>query len=292
MSPMRECKQKGFAKLNLYLDILHKREDGYHELCTVFQSIGLYDEISVRLRPGEEISLRCSLPYLPTDGRNLAVKAANLFYSETGLSSGLHINILKTIPVGAGMAGGSTDAARVLDILNRLHGEPLSGETLEGLALRLGADVPFCLNGGTVLATGVGEKQSPLPPMPPCWLTVTKPRASVSTKDAYDLLDAMEARELASPDTLLDGLKQGDLDKVCAGMFNAMEAPVSWRYPEIGRMKRTLLENGAMTAMMTGSGSAVFGVFREETAARQAADAVGRMTDKTFVVRPIHRQNG
>ena len=289
---MRECKQKGFAKLNLYLDILHKREDGYHELCTVFQSIGLYDEISVRLRPGEEISLRCSLPYLPTDGRNLAVKAANLFYSETGLSSGLHINILKTIPVGAGMAGGSTDAARVLDILNRLHGEPLSGETLEGLALRLGADVPFCLNGGTVLATGVGEKQSPLPPMPPCWLTVTKPRASVSTKDAYDLLDAMEARELASPDTLLDGLKQGDLDKVCAGMFNAMEAPVSWRYPEIGRMKRTLLENGAMTAMMTGSGSAVFGVFREETAARQAADAVGRMTDKTFVVRPIHRQNG
>lgn len=288
---MREIRQTGFAKLNLYLDILKKREDGYHELCTVFQSVGLYDEIYLRLRPeGDGISLRCSLPYLPTDSRNLAVKAANLFYGETGLSSGLYINILKNIPVGAGMAGGSTDAARVLDMLNRLHGQPLDGEGLERLALRLGADVPFCLRGGTVLAAGVGEKQSPIPPMPPCFIVVTKPRASVSTKEAYDLLDAMEAREMVSPDGLLQGLGRGDLEAVCGGMYNALEAPVCWKYPEIGRLKRALMANGAMNAMMTGSGSAVFGVFREEASAERAADALRPQADRTFVVRPVPRR--
>ena len=175
--------EPAYAKVNLTLDILGVREDGYHELETVFQAIDLCDLVAVSVHRQGGISLRCNLPYLPTDGRNLAVKAAEAFFRAAGVENpGLHINIKKVIPVGAGMAGGSTDAACVLRLLNRAFGLPLSDKKLAETALTLGADVPFCLWGGTALAGGVGEKLKPLSPMPDCFLVVGKPSFSVSTK--------------------------------------------------------------------------------------------------------------
>lgn len=284
---MRQIRGKGFAKLNLYLDICGRRADGYHELTTVFQSVDRYDSVALRTHRNGGISLRCNLPYLPTDGRNLAVKAAALFFAEAGIDNpGLYINIRKEIPVGAGMAGGSTDAARVLERLNRMYGSPLNGPALHRAAVQLGADVPFCLTGGAALAGGIGERLEPLRPLPACWIVVGKPSFSVSTKTAYELFDRQETHRPVPPQRLLSGLERGELKGVCKGLYNALEEPVMGQYPAIGRIKARLEDQGALGALMTGSGSAVFGIFEEKQAAQQAAEALRELTRTVFVTRP------
>lgn len=285
---MRTFEEKAFAKLNLYLGVGTLRPDGYHELVTVFQSIDLCDLVAVSLHHRGEISLRCNLPYLPTDGRNLAVKAAEAFFRVTGLENpGLNINIKKVIPVGAGMAGGSTDAACVLRLLNRAFGMPLSDRRLAETALTLGADVPFCLFGGTALARGVGEKLHPLQPLPPCFFVVGKPGFSVSTKDAFGLYDRQPRQGCPSDAPLREALSQGDLSAIAATLYNALEAPVGGQRPLILRLRDTLLEDGALGARMTGSGSAVYGMFAEEAAARAAARNLRSICREVYVCRPL-----
>lgn len=288
---MRTFEEKAFAKLNLYLGIHGLREDGYHELETVFQAIDLCDLVSVSVHHQGGISLRCNLPYLPTDNRNLAVKAAEAFFRVSGVeNTGLNINIKKIIPVGAGMAGGSTDAACVLQLLNRAFGMPLCDKKLAETALTLGADVPFCLRGGTALAKGVGEKLQVLKPMPQCWFVVAKPNFSVSTKDAFQLYDRQPAEHYPASLTLLEGLERGDLQAVAGNLYNALEAPVGGQKPLIFHLRDSLLQSGALGARMTGSGSAVFGVFETQEQAQQAAAKMKRLCRDVFVCRPLARK--
>ena len=288
---MRTFEEKAFAKLNLYLGIHGLREDGYHELETVFQAIDLCDLVALSVHHQGGISLRCNLPYLPTDGRNLAVKAAEVFFRTAGMENpGLNINIKKTIPVGAGMAGGSTDAACVLRLLNRAFGMPLCDKKLAEAALSLGADVPFCLKGGTALAKGVGEKLQPLAPMPACFFVVAKPGFSVATKDAFQLYDQQPARNYPASTALMEGLERGELETVARNLYNALEEPVGGQKPLIFRVRDTLLEQGALGARMTGSGSAVFGIFTQEDQARQAAGQLRKLCRYVFVCRPLARK--
>lgn len=290
---MRHYADRAYAKLNLYLGVGARREDGYHDLCTVFQRVDVCDRVSLTVHDRGGISLKCNWPYLPVDGRNLAYRAAELFFSSTGRQNpGIYLNIKKAIPVGAGMAGGSTDAAAVLRLLNRAFGCPLSKKELLQLGLQLGADVPFCLLGGTMLAGGVGEQLKALPPLPPCWIVVCKPAFSVSTKKAYDLFDAQPAAEQLGVEPLLEALDRGDLAGLCGGMYNSLEGPVAGSYQKIGQLIDGLNRAGALGARMTGSGAAVFGIWEREADARRAAEAMGKQCGTVFVTQPSDTGRG
>lgn len=277
-----------FAKLNLYLGIHGLREDGYHELETVFQSIDLRDLVSIAVHQKGGISLRCNKAYLPTDERNLAYKAALAFFQAAGLENpGLHINIKKVIPVGAGMAGGSTDAACVLRLLNRAFGEPLSPERLAAVALTLGADVPFCLWGGTALAGGVGEKLRPLAAMPRCTIVVAKPHFSVSTKAAFGLYDQQPEAHCPSSGSMVAALEGGDLPGIGRHLYNSLEKPVGGKHPRILQLVERLENAGALGARMTGSGSAVFGLFDDPDKAKKAARGLRLLCREVYVTAPL-----
>jgi len=285
---MRTFDGKAFAKLNLYLGIHGLREDGYHELETLFQAIDLCDLVSISLHNRGGISLRNNLPYLPCDERNLAYKAAEAFFRAAGIENpGLHINMKKVIPVGAGMAGGSTDAACVLRLLNRAFGMPLNEKKLAAVALTLGADVPFCLMGGTALAAGVGEKLQRLPDMPGCFFVVGKPAFSVSTKAAFALYDNRPAQGSPSSEAMCRALERGSVTEVAGALYNALEAPVAEAHPLIREVRQALLAQGALGARMTGSGSAVFGIFTDKGAAEAAARALEPLCRSVFVTRPL-----
>lgn len=281
---------EAFAKLNLYLGVSGLREDGYHELETVFQSVDLCDLVSLTLHKQGGISLRCNLPYLPCDGRNLAVRAAELFFRTAGIENpGVNINIKKRIPVGAGMAGGSTDAACVLRLLNRAYGKPLSDRVLSEAALTLGADVPFCLRGGTALATGVGEKLRQLRPMPDCRIVAVKPSFSVSTKAAFALFDERAREKAPGAAQMLSALENGSTEAIARALYNSLEAPVAEQEPLIARLRDVLAENGALGARMTGSGSAVFGIFADTETAQAAAQKAEALCRNVYLTAPRPR---
>ena len=277
-----------FAKLNLYLGIHGLRPDGYHELETVFQAVDLKDLVSISLHEAGGISLRCNKRYLPTDNRNLAYRAAEAFFSASGVENpGLHINMKKIIPVGAGMAGGSTDAACVLRLLNRAFGDPLPPAQLAEVALTLGADVPFCLWGGTALAGGVGEDLRQLKPMPPCAILVGKPKFSVSTKAAFGLYDEKPRETCPPPDAMLQALEIGDLAGIAGNLYNSLEEPVGEKYPRIGQIIARMEGAGAMGVRMTGSGSAVFGIFETDEEAKKAARTIRMLCRDVHIVHPL-----
>ena len=285
---MRTYNEGAFAKLNLYLCIHGLREDGYHELETVFQSIELQDQGSISVHDKGGISLRCNKRFLPTDERNLAYKAALAFFEAAGLDNpGLHINIKKVIPVGAGMAGGSTDAACVLRLLNRAFDRPLSKEQLAETALKLGADVPFCLWGGTALAGGVGEKLKPLAPMPDCFIVVAKPHFSVSTKAAFGLYDQQPDLYCPHSGAMVQALERGDLRAISTNLYNSLEKPVGGQHPRILQLVERLESAGALGARMTGSGSAVFGIFDDRQKAKKAMPGLRLLCREVYLTRPL-----
>ena len=288
---MRQYKTRACAKLNLYLGVMPRRADGYHDLSTVFQTIDVCDQVSVSVHDRGGISLKCNWPYLPTDSRNLAYRAAELFFAHSGKENpGIYINIKKEIPVGAGMAGGSTDAAAVLRLLNRAFGYPLCKKELLSLGLQLGADVPFCLLGGTMLAEGVGEKLSPLPDMPACGIVVCKPNFSVATKKAYELFDNSPAQPDPGVEAMQQALEADDLQGVCSQLFNSLEAPVVAEYPRIGELVARLQSLGALGARMTGSGAACFGIWPTVEAAQVAAEEMRKHCPTVFVTGPVKRE--
>ncbi len=263
-----------YAKLNLTLDILGKRADGYHELRTVMQTVSLCDEVTVTLG-GSGVSCRVTGAALPCDERNLAVKAANIFLDAAGCSGGVSIALVKRIPSEAGMAGGSADAAAVLRALRMLLAPTLTDSELERLGARVGSDVPFCVRGGTQLAEGRGERLTALKSAPRLYATVCKPGFPISTPALFARTD--EVTFTGHPDTgaVLAAIENGDADVLCAKVCNVFEqvldAPQRARIDEI---KRSLLARGAEAAAMTGSGSAVFGLFKDETACRAACGAL------------------
>ena len=263
--------RKAYAKINLTLDVTGQRPDGYHTVRMVMQSVGLHDVVRAEQTNSGKITLACNLKWLPTDERNLAVQAAQLFYAETGLPvQGLAITIEKNIPVAAGLAGGSTDAAAVLRLLNDLHGAGLSDGELCALGLRLGADIPYCLLGGSMLAEGIGEELRPLPAMPAGHVVLCKPPFSVSTAEVYRQMNGGNLRERPDTAGMLRALEERDWNGICHRLYNVMEAVTGRKHPEIAAIRETLLSCGADGAVMSGSGPTMFGLFSDRACAERA----------------------
>jgi len=266
--------EKAWAKLNISLDVAERRADGYHDMTMVMQTVSLCDEITVAFHDSGRVQAKSNLSFVPGDERNLAVRAALCYLRETGNEGqGMFITLDKRVPVGAGMGGGSSDAAAVLRALNRHYGA-LSPEALETLSAQVGSDVPFCVRGGTALATGRGEKLETLPDMPDCEFIICKPDFSISTPELFRRLDQCSTR--CHPDTagLLAALEAGNLDQLCRRMYNVFEDIDDRRMRTVKEIKGSLLDCGALGAVMTGTGSAVFGVFRPGEAPEQAIAAL------------------
>ena len=256
------------AKVNLSLDVTGRRPDGYHTLDSIFQTISVYDKVSVSVEEGDGIFLTCNLPYIPCDERNLAYRAANAMLVRAGMHRLVRIRLQKRIPSGAGMGGGSADAAGVLFALNRLLGCGFSGEQLRETGLTLGADVPFLLMGGTALARGVGEELTPLRPLPELPMVIVKGRQSISTPKAYAAIDALESPRHPDTASMLRAVETQDIALLCRSCGNLFEDVADCRDVELARA--ALLREGARCAVMTGSGSAVFGIFDSHEAARES----------------------
>lgn len=263
---MNMTQEKAWAKLNISLDVAERRDDGYHNMVMIMQTVSLHDDVTVTLVPEAGVRARSNFSFIPGDERNLAVRAAQKYLETIGRAAqGVLIDLRKNIPVGAGMGGGSSDAAAVLRALNRLLGAPLTLAELEALASSVGSDVPFCVAGGTALATGRGELLSPLPPVPDCAFVVCKPSFSISTPELFRKLDQTGTHN--HPDTagLIRAIEQRDLRSLCRRMYNVFEDVGDRRLRAVSAIKSTLLDFGALGAVMTGTGSAVFGVFPPDT---------------------------
>ena len=287
---MREIREKAYAKLNLSLDVTRRRDDGYHDMAMVMQSVSLCDELLLRLDESGAVRASSNLRYIPSDERNLAVRAALRYFEAIGVQDqGLQIHMKKNIPVGAGMAGGSSDAAAVLRALNALYDRRLSRRELEELAYAVGSDVAFCVAGGTALAEGRGEQLSDLPPLPPCHFLICKPGFSISTPELFRKLDESPVRR--HPDTagLIQAVEQGSLPELCRRMYNIFEDVPDRRMRTVAEIKSRMLDHGALSAIMTGTGSAVFGVFTEEEAAQDAARALSGEYSFCRVAQPVAR---
>lgn len=273
---MDKIQLKALAKINLGLDVLRRREDGYHEVKMIMQTIGLHDDLEIRKTKTPGIQVKTNLYYLPTNENNLVYKAAKLLMDEFQIQDGVSIQLKKRIPVAAGMAGGSSDGAAVLWGINQMYGLGLSMQALMERGVRLGADVPYCIQRGTALAEGIGEKLSVLPPMPKCTILIAKPGISVSTKFVYENLHANDLKPEQHPDvdSMIEAMRQKDLGLLCSRMGNVLETVTIPAYPVINEIKRTMIDNGAIGSMMSGSGPTVFGIFDSPTAAKQAMKAV------------------
>ena len=268
---MDKIKLKALGKINLGLDVLGRRPNGYHDVRMVMQTVYLYDQILLEKTDKEGISLKTNLFYLPVNENNLAYRAAKMLIDEFTIKEGVHISLEKHIPVAEGMAGGSSNAAAVLYGMNRLFQLGLTDQELMERGVKLGADVPYCIMRGTVLAEGIGEELTPLPAMPKCHVLLAKPPISVSTQKVYEKLDAQEVTEHPDIDGILLGLQTGDLKKITSSMGNVLENVTITEYPQIERIKDVMKEEGALNAMMSGSGPTVFGIYDDKMLARRAA---------------------
>ena len=282
---MDRLELKALGKINLGLDVLGRRENGYHDVRMVMQTVYLYDRIIMKKSKTPGIRLETNLYYLPVNENNLAYQAAQMLMDEFHIEEGVSIQLDKHIPVAAGMAGGSSNAAAVLFGMNRIFSLGLSQKELMERGVKLGADVPYCIMRGTVLAEGIGEILTPLSPMPKCYVLIAKPAISVSTKMVYEKLDSHEIEDHPDIDGILAGLKAGDLKKVAGSMGNVLERVTVDAYPVIDQIKKMMIKEGALNAMMSGSGPTVFGIFEETATARKAADAIrdARLTKQVYV---------
>ena len=282
---MDRLELKALGKINLGLDVLGRRENGYHDVRMVMQTVYLYDRIIMKKSKTPGIRLETNLYYLPVNENNLAYQAAQMLMDEFHMEEGVSIQLDKHIPVAAGMAGGSSNAAAVLFGMNRMFSLGLSQKELMERGVKLGADVPYCIMRGTVLAEGIGEILTPLSPMPKCYVLIAKPAISVSTKMVYEKLDSHEIEDHPDIDGILAGLKAGDLKKVAGSMGNVLERVTVDAYPVIDQIKKMMIKEGALNAMMSGIGPTVFGIFEEKATARKAADAIrdARLTKQVYV---------
>lgn len=285
---MKKATFKSFAKINLTLDVLGKLPNGYHDIKMIMQSISLYDMITVEAyTEGEGINITTSLPYLPANNDNLAYRAAELFLEETGISGQVNIHLEKHIPVGAGLAGGSTDCAGVLKALNKLYGTGLSTRKLCQMGVKLGADVPYCILGGTRLAQGIGEVLSPLPKMPYCRVLLVKPGFSISTKTVYEKIDNYNNYRRPDTDLVIEGLKERNFSKITSGMANVLEEVSINDYPVLSTLKEELMDLGADAAQMSGSGPTVFGIFTSSAKAVEAKNKLWGKYKTVYLCNPV-----
>lgn len=289
---MEKLSLKAYAKINLALDVLRRREDGYHDVKMIMQNIGIYDVLEFTADPeksGSEIIITTNREDIPTDGRNLIYKAASLMFDEYNLQGSIHINLIKNIPVEAGMAGGSTDCAATLIAVNQLFNLGADKKRLMELGVTLGADVPYCVLAQTALSEGIGEVLTPVDPIPDCYILVAKPPVNVSTKMVYTNLHLNELKRHPNVDGMTEALKGGDLKTICTYMENVLESVTVKLHPEIEELKNIMKEQGALNAIMSGSGPTVFGIFEDRDVAQQSADYIinRELSREVFVTTPV-----
>lgn len=279
--------ENAYAKINLTLDILGKRPDGYHDLQSVFQGVSLKDEVELDIGTGRPWRVDCGNG-IPCDERNLAWKAAKVFCAELGKDpGGISIRIRKNIPSEAGMGGGSADAAAVLKALNRHYGNPLSQMELAELGAKVGSDVPFCVVCGTAMVEGRGERIRKLPDIPDCWFVISKPPFPVSTPMLFRVMDSEPVEKHPDNAAMEAAISGGDLHGVCSQIFNVFDPVVSRDHPEIDDIKETCMSRGALACQMTGSGSAVFAVCDSQESAERILDALKEKFPNSWIATPV-----
>ena len=291
---MRSVTKKAFAKINLHLDITGVRADGYHDVCNVMQSVSLCDTVTLTERADGEYYVHCNASYVPSDKSNLAVRAAIAFCEETGKSIGADITIEKNIPMAAGLAGGSADAAATLLCMNELCENPLSMEKLCKIGGRIGADVPFCIVGGTAFADGKGDILHPFPSMPDCTLVIACGGEGISTPVAFRMLDELynnftsdifySPRDLSA---LERAMSEGNVCATARSIYNIFEKPILSSRPVAANLRRIMISSGALGAMMSGSGPSVFGIFDSKEKAQTACDTIEKIGVTPHVCFPI-----
>lgn len=277
--------QRAYAKINIGLDVLRRRADGYHEVKMIMQTVDIYDELVLERRKQPGIELRMDNSELPSGGDNLICRAADLLFREKKITEGVNISLTKRIPIAAGMAGGSADAAAALRGLNELFDMGYSLKELQALGVGLGADIPYCLAGGTMLSEGIGEILTPLPAPPAAHLVIAKPDINVSTAFVYGNLHADRLAWHPDIDGMIAALQKGDLDGITGRLGNVLETVTVKAHPVIEQIRELLRKQGAENALMSGSGPTVFGIFKEKETAARAAEAVerGRLAKQIFV---------
>ncbi|MEE1305538.1 MAG: 4-(cytidine 5'-diphospho)-2-C-methyl-D-erythritol kinase [Agathobacter sp.] len=261
---------KALAKINLGLDVVRRREDGYHEVRMIMQTIHLYDRLNIAKTQEPGISIKTNLSFLPVNENNLVYKAGKLLMDEFDIREGVSVDLSKRIPVAAGMAGGSTDAAAMMYGINRLFSLGLSKKELMERGVKIGADVPYCIMRGTALAENIGEELTELPAMVKCPVLIAKPQISVSTKFVYQNLKLDKNTVHPDIDNLIAKIEANDLEGIAAGMGNVLETVTIPAYPVIAEIKEQMLKSGAVNSMMSGSGPTVFGLFRDQETAKKA----------------------
>ncbi len=277
---------KSYAKINISLDLVGKREDGYHLLRSVMQTVSVCDYITLSRTSKKGINLRCNKPYIPTDEKNIAYKTAGAFFEYTGIAPSVNISIKKFLPCGAGLGGGSSNGAVVFDGLCALYGVEIPVEKKVELTQSIGADIPFFFYGGTALCEGIGEKVTPLKALPDCRIVIAKPPVSLSTAQIFSSPKTKEAFGGNSTDGVIDGIEKGDILTVVKSAKNALEGASIDACAQIAHIKNQLTENGADFAMMSGSGSAVFGIFTNYKKAKHAYDALCKNYKEVYIVKP------
>lgn len=273
---------KARAKINLSLDILGKREDGYHDVKMLMQTVELHDSVLISKRD-DGIKIKCNIPYVPTDIRNVVYKVAQFIIEEYKLKLGVYINLRKNIPVASGLGGGSADAAAVLEGLNILFELSLSKEQLMNIGRRFGADIPYCIIGGTVLAEGIGEKLTMLPSLPKTTILICKPNTHISTSYVYTNLDLSKVKQHPDTELLINAIKEGDVRTLASNMKNVLETVTVAERPIINDIKNVLIGNGAQGTMMSGSGTSVFGIFDNRYKALQVVSKLKRFSKEIFI---------
>lgn len=285
-----KIERKAYAKINLGLDVTGVREDGYHIVKMIMQNVDLYDTLTFEDNDSGEIVLTASTDKIETDERNLICKVARQLKDKFNVKQGVTMHLVKRIPVAAGMAGGSTDGAATYLALNELWGLNLSKKELCELAVYLGADIPYCIIGGTALAEGIGEELTAISDMPTCHLVIAKPAIDVSTGWVYKELDSREGIKHPDIDGIKAAIEEGNLNKMCALIGNVLEEVTASKYKEVGQLEEILRKEGAVGAFMTGSGPTVFGVFDKKDAAEAGYRAVveSKLAPETFLSAPIN----
>ena len=287
---MIEICEKAYAKINISLDVLGTLPNGYHEMSMVMQSVSLWDDVDIRLSGTGEVCCLSDAAFLPRGDGNIAVRAAKAFFEAAGIkNTGAEIRLTKRIPVCAGLGGGSSDGAAVLRGLNRLCGRPLSRAELETVAASVGSDIPFCVAGGTQLATGTGTTLRNLPALPQCGIVICKPPFAIRTPELFAKIDSRRSR--LHPDTagILSALERGELEGIARRMFNVFEDVLPRSAGEIAHLKSELLSLGALGSVMSGTGSALFGVFSDPEKAEKACDVLKNAVKECYAVRPVER---
>ena len=289
---MDTIRLKARAKINLGLDVVRRREDGYHEVKMVMQMLRLYDQIDIEKTQESGILVRSNLSFLPTDERNIAYKAAKVMIDQFGLEQGVIIRIEKHIPVAAGMAGGSTDCAAVLYGMNKLFGLRLNQKKLRELGVKLGADVPYCLMRQTALSEGIGGSPTPISPLQDCPILIAKPSVSVSTRHVYEHLKLDEQTMHPDIDGIVTALADGDLYGVTDRMANVLETVTVPEHPVIDEIKKQMMASGAVNALMSGSGPTVFGIFDDEEKAKKACEDMkaSGLARQIYLTRPFNQK--